>query len=78
MSDLVIHNINVSYDESDERVRNFVKYLKIDARKQEMKDYFEKVKNVKDKKINLNDHFDNEFTLEYNGGYNCTLRLRGM
>ncbi len=78
MSDLVIHNINVSYDESDERIRNFVKYLKSDIRKEEMKDYFEKVKNTKDKKININDSFDNEFTLEYINGYNCFLKLRGM
>ena len=78
MSDLVIHNINISYDESDERVRDFVKYLKGVERKEEMKAYFEKTKNSENNKINIDDKFSNEFTLEYLGGHNCTLKLRGM
>jgi len=78
MSDLIIHNINVSYDESHERVRNFVKYLQSDSRKEEMKAYYDEAKHSSEGKIHLNDKDGNEFTLVYNGGYNCTLRLRGM
>jgi hypothetical protein len=77
MSDLVIHNVNVSYDEADERVRNFVKYLKSYDRTEETRKYYEEVKSSVDKTINLSDQFDNEFTLEYLGGHNCSLKLRG-
>ncbi len=78
MSDLVVHNINLSYDESDERVRNFVKYLKSEIRTEEMKTYFKEVSESQDKKINISDQFNNEFTLKYLGGHNCSLKLRGM
>lgn len=77
MSDLVIHNVNVSYDESDERVRNFVQYLKSYDRTEEMRKYYGEVKSSVDKTINLSDQFGNEFTLEYLGGHNCSLKLRG-
>ncbi|MFA6324766.1 MAG: hypothetical protein WCX46_00880 [Candidatus Paceibacterota bacterium] len=78
MSDIVVHHINISYNESDERVRNFVKYLKNEERKDEMSEYFNKVKNSPDGKIYLKDIDGNEFSLFYNGGYNCALNLRGM
>ena len=78
MSDLIIHNINVSYDESHDRIRNFVKYLKDEERREEMKAYFDEAKHSSDGKIHLNDKHGNEFTLICNNGYNCTLRLRGM
>ena len=78
MSDLVIHNINISYDESHERVRDFIKYLQDDSRKEELKAYFEEAKRNSDNKMHLSDKNGNEFTLVYNGVYNCTLRLRGM
>ena len=78
MSDTIIHNINISYDESHERVRSFVKYLKADERKQEMKDYYDEAQNASDKKIHINDENGNEFTLICDDNHNCTLRLRGM
>ena len=55
MSDIIIHNINVSYDESHERVRNFVKYLRGEERKEEMKAYYEEARRNKDNKIHLNE-----------------------
>ena len=78
MSDTVIHNINVSYDESHERVKSFVKYLKDEDRKEEMKAYFNQAKHNSDGKMHLADKDGNEFTLVCTEGYNCTLRLRGM
>lgn len=78
MSDLVIHNVNISYDESDERVRNFIGYLKSPDRTEEMRNYYREVKSSVDNQIYLSDQFGNEFTLEYLGGHNCRLGLRGM
>lgn len=78
MSDIIIHNVRVSYDESHERVRNFVKYLQSSERKEELKAYYKEAHQSVDNKIHLNDKSGNEFTLECNGEHNCTLRLRGM
>ena len=78
MTDIVFHNTHVSYDESHERVRNFVVYLKDEKRKDEMKAYYEQALKAADNKIHLNDKFGNEFTLICNSGHNCELRLRGM
>jgi hypothetical protein len=76
MSDTFIHNIRISYDESDERVRDFVGYLKDEKRKEEMKKYYGEAR--QNNKIYINDSFNNEFTLTYVGNYNCSLGLRGM
>ena len=78
MSDLTIHNINVSYDESDERVRNFVKYLTREDKKDEMKGYYNQALQNPDGKLNLSDQENNDFTLVCSAGFNCTLGLRGM
>jgi hypothetical protein len=78
MSDIIIHNIHISYDESHGRVRDFVKYLQDEKRKEELRAYYEEAKHNKDNKIHLNDKFGNEFTLERTGEHNCLLRLRGM
>jgi hypothetical protein len=78
MSDIIIHNINVSYDESHKRVRDFVRYLQEYEKKDEMKAYYEQAKRNKDSKIHISDKFDNEFTLVCGDNHNCDLRLRGM
>ena len=78
MSDLIVYNINISYDESHERVTNFVKYLQGDERRETMKAYFDEAKRSPENKIHLSDKDGNEFTMICNNGYNCTLRLRGM
>ena len=78
MSDTVINHINVSYDESHQRVRDFIKYLKDEDRKEEMKAYFDEAKRNSDSKLHLSDKNGNDFTLVCTDGYNCTLRLRGM
>jgi len=78
MSDLIIHNINISYDESHQRVRDFVKYLQGEERKEEMKAYYNEARRSKDGKIHLNDKIGNEFTLICGDNHNCTLRLRGF
>jgi hypothetical protein len=79
MSDIIIHNINISYDESHERVRDFVKYLQNEERREEVKAYYDEAYHrSKDNKIHLNDKFGNEFTLECTNEHNCHLGLRGM
>lgn len=78
MSDLVIHNINISYDESHDRVREFVKYLMHPEHKDEVKAYYEEAKRDQNHKVHLADKSGNEFTLEYKGEHVCELRLRGM
>lgn len=78
MTDITIHNIHISYDETHERVRNFINYLKDEKRKEEIKAYYEEAKHSKDNKIHLNDKLGNEFTMVRTGEHNCTLRLRGM
>ena len=78
MTDIVFHNMRVSYDESHERVRDFVLYLKDEKRKEEMKAYFNEAKRSPDGKLHLADKDGNDFTLVCTEGYNCTLRLRGM
>ncbi|HNW71563.1 MAG TPA: hypothetical protein PKZ36_02305 [Candidatus Paceibacterota bacterium] len=78
MTDIIIHNIKISYDESHERVRDFVKYLKDEKRKEELKGFYEEIRHSKDNKIHINDIHNNEFTLERVGEHMCTLNLRGM
>lgn len=78
MSDTVVHNLRVSFDETDERVRDFVKYLKSEKGKEEMIKYYTQASSSSDKKTYINDLEGNEFTLIHNGGYNCLLVLRGM
>lgn len=78
MTDIVFHNTRVSYDESHERVRNFVAYLKNENRKEEMHAYYEETQRNHDGKIHISDKFGNEFTLICSSGHNCELRLRGM
>lgn len=78
MSDLTIHNINISYDESHQRVRDFIDYLKSDKRREEMKAYYEEARHSADDKIHINDKQGNEFTLVCGDEHNCALRLRGM
>ncbi len=78
MTDKTIHNIHVSYDESHERIRNYIEYLKSDKRKDELKGYYEEAKQKTDGKIHINDQMNNEFTLICDTNHNCTLRLRGM
>lgn len=78
MSDIVIHNIRVSYDETDERVRDFVKYLRGEGRKEELREYHNKALQVKeDNKIYLSDRAGNEFTFKCTREHNCTLGFRG-
>lgn len=78
MSDTIIHNIKVSYDESHDRVKNFVEYLKNEKRREEMKAYYEEAKRSPHFKMHINDEHNNEFTLECEGDHRCDLRLRGM
>jgi len=78
MSDTIIHNIRISYDESHERVIDFVKYLKDEKRKEELKAYYTEARHSENNKIHLNDKFGNEFTLECTAEHKCDLRLRGM
>jgi hypothetical protein len=78
MSDIVVHHINISYDEADERVRSFVKYLKSEDRKAEIEAYFSQAKQSPEGRLYINDKKDNEFTLVCANGYNCTLGLRGI
>ena len=79
MSDAIIHNIRISYDETDDRVRNFVKYLKNEDRKEEVKSYYESARNAgSDGQIYLSDKFGNEFSLECSGEHICHLNLRGF
>ena len=78
MSDIIIHHINVSYDESDERVRSFTRHLKNDKAKDEMEQYYQEALAQKDGKLHISDKDGNEFTLICSAGHNCILTLRGM
>ena len=79
MTDTVIHNTRVSYDEDDERVRAFVKHLKNIEMKEEFRNSYEKARHgSEDKRVYLSDSLGNEFTLECEGEHICNLRLRGM
>jgi hypothetical protein len=78
MSDLVIHNIKVDYDDLHQRVRDFVHYLQAEERREEMKAYYDEAHHSPDGKIHINDKHGNEFTLECDNEHHCTLRLRGM
>ena len=78
MSDTVVHNIKIAYDESDERVRNFIAYLKSIKMRDEIRKYHDEALRGVDKKINIVDDEGNEFTLTCADLHLCTLRLRGM
>jgi hypothetical protein len=78
MSDTVIHNIKVSYDESFQEVLDFAKYLKSEKRKDEMKSYYEEARHSPEYKIYLSDKNGNEFALICDIEHICRLGLRGM
>jgi len=78
MTDTTIHNIRVSYDESDERVRNFIHYLKNESRKEELLADYEKTQQAPENQIYLEDSLGNEFTFFCGKSHNCSLKLRGM
>lgn len=78
MSDIIIHHIKISYDESDERVRKFVGYLKSKGAKSELEGYYKDALKQKDGKLHISDREGNEFTILCLSGHNCRLRLRGM
>ena len=78
MSDTVVHNIKISYDESDERVRRFVGHLKSVGMKEEMRKYHDEALGSSDKKIHLTDDAGNEFTLSCPDMHICNLKTRGM
>lgn len=76
MKNTIIHEINISYNDSHERVNNFIEHLKSESMREEMKAYYEAAKKNYEQKIHINDKYNNEFTLEYKGDHNCVLRLR--
>jgi hypothetical protein len=78
MSDTVIHNIKISYDESFQEVRDFANYLKSDKRKEEMKTYYQEARRSEGYKIYLSDKDGNEFSLICDLEHICRLELRGM
>ena len=78
MSDTVIHNIKISYDESHQEVRDFANYLKSDKRKEEMRGYYEEARNNREFKIYLCDIKGNEFTMICDLEHICRLGLRGI
>jgi hypothetical protein len=77
MTDTVIHSIRVSYDETDERVRNFVSYLKSEKRNNDMLAYYRSAKEIypEEKFVVLS---DNEFSISCDNNHRCVLKLRGM
>lgn len=76
MTDTVIHSIRVSYDQTDDRVRKLVSYLKGDDKKNEMMAYYNNAKEIHpDKKyITL---FGDDFSLTCDSSHKCILKLRG-
>lgn len=78
MSDTVIHNIKISYDESSQEVRDFANYLKSERRKDEMKSYYEQARHNEDYKLYISDKAGNEFTLICDLEHICRLQLRGV
>ncbi len=76
MSDAIIHHINISYDESDPRVVNFIAHLK--RSNEELEEYYEQSLKEPGGRLYVSDKEGNEFTLVCNSGHNCMLTLRGM
>jgi hypothetical protein len=76
MTDTIIHHINISYDETDERVRKFIDYLKSEKRKQEMEGYYgsARASNPAEKYVLA---FGHEFSFVCDGSHRCVLKLRG-
>ncbi|HEU0085939.1 MAG TPA: hypothetical protein VFQ59_03210 [Candidatus Paceibacterota bacterium] len=78
MSDIIIHHIKLTYDETDERVRDFVKHLKADKEKEDMEQYYLEAMMQKEGKLNIEDMHGNEFTFYCQQGHMCRVGLRGM
>ena len=78
MSDIIIHHLKIFYDESDERVIAFIKYLKRESAKEELDGYYREALSNKDGKLYVKDKVGNEFTLICSQGHNCVLKLRGI
>jgi len=75
MTDITIHSIMVSYDQDDERVRQFINYLK--NKKEEMLAYYRSAKEIhpEEKYILI---LGNEYSLVCDSSHKCVLKLRGM
>jgi len=78
MKNTTIHNIDLSYDDTHERVANFAEHFKSESRKDEFKAYCKLAKENDDYKMHLSDRDGNEFTLEYKGDGQYNLRLRDL
>jgi len=78
MINTIIHERNISYDETHERVRNFIEHLKEYENAEEFKGFCHEARDSEDGKVHLNDSEDNQFTLEYTGDDHFILRLRNL
>lgn len=78
MSDIIIHHYKIIYDEGEERVRNYVKYLKAFSNEEELTKYYEECLKDKNGRVYIEDKMGNEFTFICSKGHNCYLYLRGM
>lgn len=78
MSDTVVHNIKLSYDESDDRVRAYVSYLRGASAAENLKKYHDEALKSTEHKIYLSDENGNEFTFTCDQVHICHLRTRGM
>lgn len=75
MTDVTIHSIRLSYDETDERVRSFVNFLK--NRKEEFISYHNLAKSIFPEEKYIVRGGD-EFSLVCDRNHKCILKLRGM
>jgi hypothetical protein len=76
MTDTTIHHVNVAYDETDSRVREFVTYLKNEKRAKEMAGYYGSSKEASPREKYIL-AFGHEFSFSCDDRHICTLKLRG-
>lgn len=78
MSDIIVKHIKITYEEGDERVRSFVKFLQSDRSDNVLTKYYQQAILEKDGILNVSDKAGNEFTFVCNNAHRCNLQLRGM
>ena len=76
MTETLVHNINVSYDDSNFTTNHFVAYLKSDSMRNAVHPFFDAARKSFDYKISFKDKQGNEFYLKYLGDKKVNLALK--
>lgn len=77
MTDVILHSIRISYDETNEYVREFVDYLKKFKSKKDILAYYHNSINMPKGEIYKINRAGQDFIFICSNNHSCILKLRG-